>query len=110
MEMASLPQGGTPVPAQRADATQAASGYLASLYGRLTPFGTPGVPRPEGLPPRLSLSEEARTAQEQGSVRLGTLGQPPATGRELKRQLTDQFDAASSSSKSSREVEEQKIK
>ena len=66
-----------------------------------TPYGTPGVPRPGGLPSRLSLSEEARTAQEQGPVRIGTQGQPSAPGRELKRQLTNEFDAASSSSKSS---------
>jgi hypothetical protein len=94
MEMASLPQGGTPVPAQRVDATQSArdyrqyaDDYMRSMMGRLTPYVTPNVPRPEGLP-RLSLSEEARTAQSQGPVRVGTLGQP-GTRRALE------FDMAS---------------
>ena len=67
---------------------QATRGLLDSLYGRLSPYGTPGVPRPEGLPPRLSLSEEARTAQSQGPIRVGTLGQP-----EIRRAI--EFDMAS---------------
>jgi hypothetical protein len=94
MEMASLPQGGTPVPATNdsrngykqsaRDYRQYADDYMRSM---VTPFGTPDVPRPEGLP-RLSLSEEARTAQSQGPVRVGTLGQPEGTRRTLEYDMS----------------------
>jgi hypothetical protein len=101
--MPGAPQGGVPPAAERAPNPE-------------DRFPTPVGTRPGGLPPSLPLSEEARTAAEQGSVRIGTLGTPsflPSQAanqvfgapeqrltpqrqptRQLSRQLTDEFDMA----------------